>query len=46
VLAGQAIRNRAMKPLPRGSVPARSMNVRIVSGCTITPKVSRRSRSR
>ena len=29
-----------MKPLPRGSVPARSMKVRMVSGCTITPKVN------
>lgn len=46
VLVGQAIRKRARKPLPRGSVPARSMNARSASGCTMTPKVNRRSRTR
>jgi hypothetical protein len=45
VLSGQAIRNRARKPVPRGSAPARSMNPRSASGWTMTPKVSRRSRN-
>ena len=35
-----------MKPLPRGSVPARSRKPRSASGCTISPKVKRRPRSR
>ena len=45
VLAGQAIRNRAMNPVPRGRAPARAINPRQASGWTMTPKVNRRSRS-
>ncbi|MEQ1881284.1 MAG: hypothetical protein ABL878_09980 [Burkholderiales bacterium] len=35
-----------MKPVPRGSVPARSRKPRNASGWTISPKVSRRPRSK
>ena len=43
VLLGHAIRKRAMKPVPRGSVPARSRKPRNASGWTISPKMVLRS---
>ena len=41
MLLSHAIRKRAMKPMPRVSVPARSRKPRNASGWTINPNVSR-----